>query len=460
MPRLSSSDEGEDGSASSGGIYSRPRRNGGNEGSASSGPSNANRTGSTSDSIYSRPRRRTVRRDRSDPGIFSRLTGRHRLEEIREERYRPYTYESNQQNLKWTAIAMGLWCLVMLVLAWTDFSNSNRYEGWIEAGVQEIPPSADLAQQIESARVYAQREGGEEFNCAFLNGRETTPECPDGELDGALISDFVDTSAATCWQLDEDTGHCVAVWSSYGILEFAKQTGLDCPNVDAVISAISNAGAEYPECDQAFRYAEDFQASQDRSRLIWLLALFIGIFVAFPYLSLVHRASRNLLPLKSEAQKDRPEWAVLHHFLPLLNLYRVGRVLMDLYKGSDPDVSTHDGSLWKKQGKVRPIVFVWWILWVGSWLFNPITVPRYVNAQTLEELVNANDLLVMADFLLIALGVVGVLMLRQLHVWQEMRYEKVGPLTVTPPAPPDPLEEALRKQEEKQRKQEERKRRR
>ena len=174
--------------------------------------------------------------------------------------------------------------------------------------------------------------------------------------------------------------------------------------------------------------------------------------VAFPYLSLVHRASRNLLPLKSEGQKHLPEWSVLHHFIPICNFLRPGQVLSELYKGSDPDVTTDEPTAWKSAGKVRVIVYLWWILWVAGWIFNPITVPRFVNAQNLPELIDANDLLILSDVLLIFLGIVAVLMLRQLHVWQEMRFSRIGLITVTPPLPEDPLAVALRQQEEKQRK--------
>ena len=375
---------------------------------------------------------------------------------------------------------MGIWCLALVWLAWTDCSNSRRYEEWIDQGITVIPPSSDLAQQIESARIYAKREGGEEFKCADLGGFSSTNECPDGELNPVVISNFVDERGLVCWHSEDYTPEtseeipddqalttgldteepepidvCTAVWTSYGLLEFARQSGLDCPDVDAVVATISGEGATHPGCERAFTYAEDFQASQDRSRLIWLFVIFIVIFVAFPYLSLIHRASRNLLPLKSEGQKHTPEWGVLHHFIPILNLFRPGTVLLELYKGSDPEVSNDDVSAWKRSGKVRAIVYLWWLLWIAGWFFNPIIVPRYVNPQTLPEVVNANDLLILSDVLLISLGVVAVLMLRQLHVWQEMRFEKIGLITVTPPPPVDPLAEALKKQEEKQREKDE-----
>ena len=491
--RASDADSSDSENSGSRGIYRRPRRRGGsdlrNEARISDPPTVGDRSeeNDSDASIYAPPRRRSVRRDddESKPGIFSRITGRHRLDEIREARYEPYTFESNQQNLKWTMIVMGIWCLVLVWLAFTDCSNSRRYEGWVQEGVTAIPPSADITAQIESARTFAQREGGAEFECAYLAGRSSTDECPDGETDALLVSNFVEESGAICTNfgqyaetteeevpsdqavttgLSEEESEpveiCTAVWSYHRLLEFARDSGLDCPNVDAILTSISTNGLDHPDCDRAFTYAEDFQSSQDRSRLIWLLTVFLVVFVAFPYLSLLHRASRNLLPLQSQGQKHTPEWGVLHHFIPIMNFFRPGQVMMELYKGSDPDVSTEDATAWRKQGKVRAIVFLWWILWVACWIFNPITVPRFVNAQSLEELINANDLLILSDVLLIVLGVVAILMLRQLHYWQEMRFAKIGLITVTPPPPADPLAEALKKQEEKQRAKEEKKNRR
>ena len=491
--RGADADSTDSDSTGSQGIYHRPRRRRGpdlrDDARISDGPSTGDQSDedASSGGIYAPPRRRSVRRADGDskPGIFSRLTGRHRLDEIREARYEPYTYESNEQNLKWAMIVMGIWCLALVWLAFTDCSNSRRYGGWVDEGVTTIPPSAELTAQIEPARTFAQREGGEEFECAYLAGRSSTDECPDGETDALLVSQFVEESGAICTNFgqhvetieeevpddqavttglatpeSEPVEICTAVWSYFRLLEFAKQSGLDCPNVNAILSSISTNGLDYPDCDRAFSYAEDFQGSQDRSRLLWLLTVFLVVFVAFPYLSLLHRASRNLLPLKSQGQKHTPEWGVLHHFIPIMNFFRPGQVMMELYRGSDPDVPTEDETAWKKQGKVRAIVFLWWILWVAGWIFNPITVPRFVNAQSLEELISANDLLILSDVLLIVLGIVALLMLRQLHYWQEMRFAKIGLITVTPPPPADPLAEALKKQEEKQRAKEDKKNRR
>ena len=127
---ISSADSVGDDANRSSNIYRRPRQRSDGDTDLRSemrdSPPNPTRNQESeserADGIYAPPRRRSVRRGSDDPkpGIFSRLTGRHRLDEIREARYQPYTYESNAQNLRWTAVVMGIWCLVLVWLAFTD----------------------------------------------------------------------------------------------------------------------------------------------------------------------------------------------------------------------------------------------------------------------------------------------------------------------------------------------------
>ncbi len=412
--------------------------------------------GNPAGGIYAPPRRRRSRRkeESSGPGLWDRIRGRHRLEQIREERYRPYTYESNEQNLKWTAWAMAAWAIVLIWLAFTDYSNANRYQEWVDRGIESLPPEHNYWSQIENSRLFAQRVGGEEMACADLRGRDSTDACPDGELPSETINSFVESNDITCVNFNDDTSECTGVWSSPGIVEFANAEGFDCPTASASFDFFHRDDTVHPDCGTVFDIASEFHQSQDRSRLIWLLVMLVLLIVAFPYLSAVHRASRNLLTLKSEDQHNRPEWAVLHHFIPILNLFKPGRVIQELFKGSDPEVTIEDPNAWKKQGAVPSIATLWWLLWAVSLLFNPILIPRYVGVENLADIVTVNRLFVLSDILLIVLGAVAVLMLRQLHVWQEMRFEKVGTITVTPPLPPDPLQEALKEQEDRARRRE------
>lgn len=407
--------------------------------------------------IYAPPRRRgrsrSTEKNESRPGLWGRITGRHRLEEIREERYRPYTYESNEQNIKWTASVMLLWTFALIWLAWTDFSNVRTYRQWLDQGIEAIPPNHEYVSQIENARIYALEQGGDEMRCAYLNGNDTTADCPDGELPSETIQSFIEDRELPCVYFAEDSDGCAGVWTSRAIIEFANTEGINCPDANASYEFFFGPQIETPEytgCGTVFDIASQYQASQDRSRLIWLLVMITLLIVAFPYLSAIHRASRNLLTLKSEEQKHRPEWAVLHHFIPVCNLFQPGRVIRELFKGSDPNVTLENTSTWKTKGKVHPIAYLWWLLWVVAIFFNPILIPRFFGITNMEDLIRVNTYFVYSDLLLIILGAVAILMLRQLHTLQQMRFEKVGPITVTPPMPQDPLQEALKERENKQ----------
>lgn len=397
-----------------------------------------------SSGIYAPPRRSAepgfrgqAAEQKRSPGFFSRLTGRHRIDEIREERLKPYQYDSNAQTLRWTVATMAIWCVLVALLAFTDWRNGQLYSEWVSTGIDTIPPSGRLEAQVEPARLAAWRDGGDAMRCAFLGGRGTTSLCPEGELSAADVDAFTIERDYLCFQRSEDGGYCEAVWTSRGVVEFARLEGFDCPDGRTVFNTVAGQGQGSVGCDRVFQFGEEFESSQDRSQLIWLFVVLAGLIVAFPYLSVIHRASRNLLTLKSRGQKHRPEWAVLHHFIPFFNVVMPGLVLRELFRGSDPRVSQEDEEAWKRTGQVKVVLFAWHALWVVALVMNPILIPRIFGAATLTELIRTNDLLLFGDIVLLALGSVGVWMLYQLHAWQERRHSLVGSITVTPPQPID-----------------------
>lgn len=407
-----------------------------------------------SSGIYAPPRRSSdpgatgrSREQEKRPGFFSRLTGRHRIDEIREERLKPYQYDSNAQALRWTAVTMAIWCILVALLAFTDWRNGQLYSEWVSTGIDTIPPASGLEAQVEPARLAAWRDGGDAMQCAFLGGRRTTSLCPEGELSAAEVDAFVSEQDYLCFQRSENGGHCDAVWTSRGVVEFARLEGFDCLDGRTVFNTVAGEGQGSVGCDRVFKFGEEFESSQDRSQLLWLFVVLAGLVVAFPYLSVIHRASRNLLTLKSRGQKHRPEWAVLHHFLPFFNFVMPGLVMRELFRGSDPRVGQEDDEEWKRTGRVNPVIFAWHALWGVALIMNPILIPRIFGATNLTELTRTNDLLLLGDVVLLVLGAVGVWMLYQLHVWQENRHAHVGLITVTPPQPIDLINSAADKRD-------------
>jgi hypothetical protein len=177
--------------------------------------------------------------------------------------------------------------------------------------------------------------------------------------------------------------------------------------------------------------------------VLLIAVLFVNMFV---FGSFSHRASRNILTLKNEDQNFTPEKAVLWFFIPVLNMVKPWNVFRELFRGSDPNVTIDDQHAWKSKGRVPKIVHVWAAVFVGVFLFNPRTIGWfwYSVRVTMDDVITAHQRLIIADMLMAILGVTAIFVVLELHKRQEARHAKVGDITVTPPPPIDPLEEALK----------------
>ena len=223
------------------------------------------------------------------------------------------------------------------------------------------------------------------------------------------------------------------------ILEFAALEGVACIS-QAQIIAMS------PECTHLMDVQDKYTSVNDTGLMLTVLLLAVLLANMFAFGAFTHRSSRNLLTLKSDKQGFSPEKSVMWFFVPVLNLVKPWQVFRELFRGSDPDVTTSNQTEWKTKGKVPVIVHVWAAIFVSVFVFNPRTVGYFESSvlNTLENTVIAHQRLIVADLLLAVLGVAAILVALELHKRQELRYAKVGDITVTPPFPVDPLERALK----------------
>jgi hypothetical protein len=222
------------------------------------------------------------------------------------------------------------------------------------------------------------------------------------------------------------------------ILEFAAIEGVACTSQEQII-ALS------PECNLVMDEIEKYTESISRS-LLTLLLLAVLLANMFAFGAFTHRSSRNLLTLKSDKQGFSPEKAVMWFFVPVLNLVKPWKVFQELFRGSDPEVTTSNQTEWKTKGKVPAIVHVWAAIFIAVFVFNRWTIGIfwYSVRETLDDVVVAHQRSIIADLLLAVLGIVAILVALELHKRQEARHAKIGDITVTPPPPIDPLERALK----------------
>ena len=221
------------------------------------------------------------------------------------------------------------------------------------------------------------------------------------------------------------------------IVEFAEKEGFECDPEQN----LSSSG-----CVRLLAVQEKYVSLRNTGNLMFLGLMAVLIVNMFAFGALTHRASRNLPTLKSAEQGYAPEKAVLWFFVPVFNLFKPWLVFRELFKGSDPDVSTTDDQAWKTKGSVPASIHAWAGIFIAVFVFNPRTIGWfwYPIRETIDDVLIAQSRLVMADILLALLGVAAILVIVDLHRRQEARHAKVGNVTVTPAPPVDSLEKALK----------------
>lgn len=230
-----------------------------------------------------------------------------------------------------------------------------------------------------------------------------------------------------------------ATLSPQSMIDFAAREGLNCTDRSDVFLATS-------ECTRLFNAHNIYETAKGQSSLAFVILMALLLLNMFAFGSFTHRASRNLLTLKSSAQGFTPEKAVMWFFIPVMNLIKPWQVFRELFRGSDPRVTTSDNLAWKTKGKVSNLVHFWAGIFVVVFIYNPVSIGRVWHSVrlTFTDSVVAHQRLVIADLLLALLGIAALLVVIELHKRQELRHVKVGNITVTPPPPVDPLEEALK----------------
>tara|TARA_B100000029_G_scaffold103457_2_gene93932 strand:- start:14726 stop:15838 length:1113 start_codon:yes stop_codon:yes gene_type:complete len=230
-----------------------------------------------------------------------------------------------------------------------------------------------------------------------------------------------------------------ATLTPQSMIEFADREGMSCIDAADVFLATN-------ECNRLFDAQNIYEGVKGQSSLAFVTLMGLLLVNMFAFGSFTHRASRNLLTLKSSGQGFTPEKAVMWFFIPFMNLYKPWQVFRELFKGSDPLVTTSDKLKWKTAGKVSNLVHFWAGIFVLVFIYNPITIGRVWHSVrlTFTDSVIAHQRLVIADLLLALLGIAALLVVIELHKRQELRHVKVGNITVTPPPPVDPLHEALK----------------
>ena len=234
------------------------------------------------------------------------------------------------------------------------------------------------------------------------------------------------------------------------VAAYSELEGLNCNTEEEVIAFTE-------PCQRVIDIQQEFNRRKDRGNLIFAGLMVLLIVIAFPFSTVIHRASRNLPTLKSSGQKRSPDSAVIWFFVPIANIIKPARAIFEIFRASDPTTSVNETEDWKRTGMVPPIAYVWALAWAAAFMFNPIFVQRIYarlffgfETDTIEGAISTLQTTVWSDVFLAVAGFFAILMTGALHLRQEARHEKAGDFVYTPPPPElDLLEQAREERKSK-----------
>lgn len=230
------------------------------------------------------------------------------------------------------------------------------------------------------------------------------------------------------------------------VVEYSELEGFNCTSEEDVIAFTE-------PCQRVVDIQQDFNRLRDRGNLLFAGIMVLLIIIAFPFSTVIHRASRNLPTLKSFGQKHSPDSAVIWFFVPLANIIKPARAIFEIFRASDPTSSVNETEDWKRTGAIPPIAYVWALTWGAAFILNPIFVQRifFRPGHTIEGAISTLQTTVWSDVLFAIVGFVAILMTGALHLRQEARHEKAGHFVYTPPPPElDLLQQAKEERRSKQ----------
>lgn len=277
---------------------------------------------------------------------------------------------------------------------------------------------------LARARAEAQKPYGYESNRTTLM------------LLSAALTVWVVLALSAAWH-DKSTANMIDGWKARGfrtvpvgqanlqqLFEFAAVNNVSCGSTAEIT-------AETSGCSQVIGFAGDINNADATSSIIFVLQLFTFVTLVYLVASFVYRANRNLRPLKTGGQRFTPGWAVGWILIPIANFWQPMQVFAELWRGSDP-AAPLDYQVSQHHGRRSPLISFWWLTVVASALLSPPILTRALANADIQARIDAANVLVWSDLMMVLPAIIGLIVLRGLHNRQEARFAIVGPNLVKP----------------------------
>jgi hypothetical protein len=194
--------------------------------------------------------------------------------------------------------------------------------------------------------------------------------------------------------------------------------------------AVVSGYFEYRLYQQDVITQDELDASDIRQAIVALVQTVVFIFTAVMFIRWFKRAYSNLPALGAADLRFRAGWAIWGWFVPFLNLWRPKQMANDIWRASDPDAPTDQGTTWRDRSV--PALFQFW--WGGFVVLNFAYNAGFRLTLRADEIAEYSDAAVaylVADSFSLITGVLAILVVRRTTQRQEARAAAVAAAPAT-----------------------------
>jgi hypothetical protein len=171
-------------------------------------------------------------------------------------------------------------------------------------------------------------------------------------------------------------------------------------------AAIASASMQLDLFNRGDFTEAEAEAADSREGLINLARLALYVVTVVTFGRWIVRANGNVRALGADGLPTTPGWAVGYFFVPILNLWRPYQAMRDVSRASRNPAS------WAS-APYRPVLPVWWALWILVNVAGQIAFRLNLRARTLEEFKAATQVGILSDVLDLPLCLAAIVLVSQ-----------------------------------------------
>jgi hypothetical protein len=167
--------------------------------------------------------------------------------------------------------------------------------------------------------------------------------------------------------------------------------------------------------DGSFASSEKAVAAADandvRQAVVGIIQLAIYLVSGIWILRWIYLANRNVRELGARGMEFSPGWSVGWFFVPIMNLWKPYQAMREIWQASE---RPHD---WQT-GPAHGLLVGWWTLWLISSAVGRASFRMSLRAEEIEELLAANRVMLLSDFIDIPSSIVFLMVVKTIHEMQ------------------------------------------